>query len=88
MQRLRWQRHADGHLEKHPLTDEIRRLPVQLVLLAMGYAHPKHVGLVDALGLAIDKRGNVVASSDNYLTSVPAVFSCGDMRRAAPWCPY
>ena len=85
LQRLRWQRQADGRWSKQPLPDEIRRLPVQLVLLAMGYAHPEHRGLVDVLGLSLDQRGNVLASNDNYLTSVPAVFSCGDMRRGQSW---
>ena len=85
LQRLRWQRQADGRWSKQPLPDEIRRLPVQLVLLAMGYAHPEHSGLVDVLGLSLDQRGNVLASSDNYLSSVPAVFSCGDMRRGQSW---
>ena len=58
---------------------------MQLVLLAMGYAHPDHEGLVDTLGLALDERGNVAASSDDYATGVPGVFGCGDMRRGQSW---
>ena len=85
LQRLQWRRQADGRWQKHPLPDETRRMPVQLVLLAMGYAHPGHEGLVDTLGLALDERGNVAASSSDYTTSVPAVFSCGDMRRGQSW---
>jgi glutamate synthase (NADPH/NADH) small chain len=57
----------------------------RLVLLAMGYAHPEHGGLVDALGLTLGERGNMAASSDNYTASVPAVFSCEDMRRGQSW---
>ena len=85
LQLLQWRRQPDGRWVKQPLPDEVRRLPVQLVLLAMGYAHPGHEGLVDALGLALDERGNVVASSGDYMTSVPGVFSCGDMRRGQSW---
>jgi glutamate synthase (NADPH/NADH) small chain len=85
LQRLQWQRQADGSWLKQPLPDEVLRLPVQLVLLAMGYAHPAHEGLVDALGLALDTHGNVAASSGDYATSVPGVFSCGDMRRGQSW---
>ena len=85
LQRLQWRRQADGGWLKQPLPDEVLRLPVQLVLLAMGYAHPAHEGLVDALGLALDTRGNVAASSGDYATSVPGVFSCGDMRRGQSW---
>ena len=59
-------------------------IPAQLVLLAMGYLHPVHEGLVDQLGVAKDARGNVRAPTDGpgaYATSMPKVFSAGDMRR-------
>jgi glutamate synthase (NADPH/NADH) small chain len=85
LQRLKWRRQADGGWLKQPMSGDVRHLPVQLVLLAMGYAHAFHEGLVDALGLALDARGNVAASSSDYATSVPGVFSCGDMRRGQSW---
>jgi len=59
-------------------------LPAQLVLLAMGYLHPVHEGLIEQLGVAKDPRGNVKAPTDgpgSYATSVPKVFAAGDMRR-------
>src|SRR5450631_654557 len=59
-------------------------IPAQLVLLAMGYVHPVHEGLVEQLGVAKDARGNVKASTDGpgcYATSVAKVFAAGDMRR-------
>jgi glutamate synthase (NADPH/NADH) small chain len=58
-------------------------IPAELVLLAMGYVHPVHEGLIDSLGVAKDARGNVRASTDpgGYATSVPKVFAAGDMRR-------
>ena len=59
-------------------------LPADLVLLAMGYVHPVHEGLIDGLGVAKDSRGNVKASTEGpgcYATSVPKVFAAGDMRR-------
>ncbi|HMK81495.1 MAG TPA: glutamate synthase subunit beta [Xanthobacteraceae bacterium] len=52
-----------------------------LVLLAMGFVHPVHEGLVKTLGLALDPRGNVKASTEQYQTSVPKIFAAGDMRR-------
>ena len=52
-----------------------------LVLLAMGFVHPVHEGLVKTLGLALDPRGNVKASTEQYQTSVPKIFTAGDMRR-------
>jgi glutamate synthase (NADPH/NADH) small chain len=59
-------------------------IPAELVLLAMGYVHPVHEGLVDSLGVAKDGRGNVKATTEGvgcYATSVAKVFSAGDMRR-------
>ena len=47
----------------------------------MGFVSPVHEGMVTELGLALDARGNVKASMDDYLTSNPKVFSAGDMRR-------
>jgi glutamate synthase (NADPH/NADH) small chain len=52
-----------------------------LVLLAMGFVHPVHEGLVQSLGLALDPRGNVKADTVGYKSSNPKVFACGDMRR-------
>lgn len=52
-----------------------------LVLLAMGFVHPVHEGMIEALGLALDPRGNVKADTVAYRSSNPKVFACGDMRR-------
>lgn len=81
LQRLHWTRGKDGGWEKLRVQQQPRRLPAQLVLLAMGYAHPVHEGLVEAMGLQLDDRGNVSADDTSYRTSEPGVFSCGDMRR-------
>ena len=50
-----------------------------LVLLAMGFLHPEQ-GLLDALGVAKDGRGNAKAVKP-YTTSVEGVFAAGDARR-------
>ncbi|MEA2903409.1 MAG: glutamate synthase small chain [Alphaproteobacteria bacterium] len=52
-----------------------------LVLLAMGFVHPVHEGMIKSLGLALDPRGNVKADVLAYRSSNPKVFACGDMRR-------
>ena len=51
-------------------------LPVDLVLLALGFVHVEHEGLVQDLGLQLDAKGNVIA--DNFQTSEPWVFAAGD----------
>jgi len=54
-------------------------LKADLVLLAMGFLHTQHEGLVEQFGLEFDARGNVSAGA--YETSVPGVFAAGDARR-------
>jgi len=56
-------------------------LQADLVLLAMGFVHPIHDGLVKDLGVKLDPRGNVSADTVKYQTSTPKVFAAGDMRR-------
>jgi glutamate synthase (NADPH/NADH) small chain len=55
-------------------------LDVDLVLIAMGFLGPVKNGMIEALGVNLDARGNVEADA-NYMTSVPGVFAAGDMRR-------
>ena len=45
-------------------------LKADLVLLAMGYLHPVHAGMLDELGVEYDARGNVKADTEHYRTSV------------------
>ncbi|MEZ5077554.1 MAG: glutamate synthase subunit beta [Solirubrobacterales bacterium] len=54
-------------------------LPADLVLVAIGFEHPRHEGLVEQLGIRLDRRGNVKASA--YATSEEGVFAAGDARR-------
>ena len=56
-------------------------LDAELVLLAMGFVHPVHEGMLKSLGVDLDQRGNVRANTADYKTSLPKVFSAGDMRR-------
>jgi len=56
-------------------------LKADLVLLAMGFLHPVHEGMIEELGVDKDGRGNVAASTDDYQTSLDKVFAAGDMRR-------
>lgn len=56
-------------------------VPADLVLLAMGFVHPTHEGLLDSLGVALDERGNIAARPRDFATSEPGVFAAGDCRR-------
>ena len=55
-------------------------MDVDLVLLAMGFTGPVKNGLLDELGVEVDERGNVKADQ-NKMTSIPGVFTAGDMTR-------
>ena len=81
----------NGHVKKlHCVHVDLKFQPVpgtefeiesDLVLLAMGFVHPVHEGMLKALDVALDSRGNVSADTTSYVTSVPKVFAAGDIRR-------
>ena len=56
-------------------------LRADLVLLAMGFVSPVHEGMLKELGVKLDGRGNVLADTEAYKTSVDKIFVAGDMRR-------
>src|SRR3954464_4350948 len=56
-----------------------KTIKADLVLLAMGFLHPQHEGVVQQLGLELDGRGNIAAT--DFAASVPGVFAAGDARR-------
>ncbi|MFA9459981.1 glutamate synthase subunit beta [Thiohalorhabdus methylotrophus] len=58
-------------------------LDAELVLLAIGFEGPERSPLLDALGVAVDKRGNAAADPATRMTNVEGVFSAGDMYRGA-----
>jgi glutamate synthase (NADPH/NADH) small chain len=53
-------------------------MPADLVLVAIGFSHPEHEGIVNKLGVELDKRGNIRAGA--HATSVEGVYACGDAR--------
>jgi glutamate synthase (NADPH/NADH) small chain len=71
----------DGRVAIQPVAGSEFEIKAELVLLAMGFLGPKKDGLVEQSGVELDPRGNVKATMTDYRTSVPRVFSCGDMRR-------
>src|SRR6201991_60140 len=70
---------VDGKMQ--PIPGSEFEIKADLVLLAMGFVHPVHEGMVKSLGLDLDQRGNVRANTDDYRTSQSKVFAAGDMRR-------
>ena len=72
-----------GHVDEKfkPIPGSEFELDADLVLLAMGFVHPVHEGLLKQLGVDLDPRGNARADTTDYRTSVDKVFAAGDMRR-------
>ncbi|NND33022.1 MAG: glutamate synthase subunit beta [Saprospiraceae bacterium] len=77
---INWQKNTEtGRFGFEEVPGTEREIPCDLALLAIGYLHPQHTGLLDKLGVAYDERGNVKAN--DYQTSIEHIFSAGDMRR-------
>ena len=76
-----WEVGNDGKMRMNELGTTKKDIPADLVLLAMGFIHPVHDGIIKDLSVDLDSRGNVKANTDNYKTSNNKVFVAGDMRR-------
>ena len=70
---------VDNNFKPEP--DSEFEIKADLVLLAMGFVHPIHKGLLKQLGVDLDERGNVAADTESYTSTQNKVFACGDMRR-------
>jgi glutamate synthase (NADPH/NADH) small chain len=70
----------DGRMSFENVPGSEFALDVDLVLLAMGFLGPERKGLLDDLGVRLTDRGNVWRDA-NWMTSVPGVFTAGDMQR-------
>jgi glutamate synthase (NADPH) small chain len=78
--RLEWSRAANGRMQMKEIPGSAFELDCDLCLLAMGFVSPEHNGPIQQFGLKLDGRGNVQVD-EKYQTSLPGVFSAGDMRR-------
>ncbi|MEI6415700.1 MAG: glutamate synthase subunit beta, partial [Pseudomonadota bacterium] len=79
-----WQRDNQGVWVMNEVPGSEFDLKADLVTLAMGFVHPLREGLLTALGVTLDGRGNVQAATEGtkaYQTSLGKVFAAGDMRR-------
>lgn len=77
---IEWQRTAPGQRASFTeLKKTEREIPCELALLAVGFVHPQHEGMLHQLKVETSEQGNVKAK--NYQTNIEKVFSAGDMRR-------
>lgn len=66
---------------RKPVEDGEFILRADLVLMAIGFAHPIQEGLLAELGADLDPRKNLFADTLSYRTSADGVYAAGDMRR-------
>ncbi len=81
--KVSWKR-DQGQWSMHEIEGSEFQLKADLVLLAMGFVHPVYNGLLEAINVDLDSRGNVNAPDQGeraYQTNIKNVFSAGDMRR-------
>ena len=78
--RVKWTQ-VEGRWQMAEIAGSEFTLKADLVLLAMGFVHPVQDGMLNDLGVEFDGRGNVLANTEAYQTSVDKVFTAGDMRR-------
>jgi glutamate synthase (NADPH/NADH) small chain len=69
-----------GRVDFRPIPGTEIEMEVDLVLLAMGFLGPERDGMLSQLGVKLTERGNVWRD-ENWMTSVPGVFTAGDMQR-------
>ena len=69
-----------GRLDFKPISGNEFEMEVDLVLLAMGFLGPERDGMLSQLGVKLTDRGTVWRD-ENWMTSVPGVFTAGDMQR-------
>jgi glutamate synthase (NADPH/NADH) small chain len=79
--RVEWRAGPDGRMSMQEIPGSQFHIKADLVLLAMGFIHPVHTGVVEQLGVALDPRGNIKATDQSYTTSIPGIFTAGDARR-------
>jgi glutamate synthase (NADPH/NADH) small chain len=76
VEEVKWEK-SNGQYSMVPVPGTLRQLEADLILLAMGFVHPVHEGLLEELGVKFDPRKNVHVDQ-MMATSVNKVFATGD----------
>ena len=79
---VEWEKGSNGNFSMKEIPGATEVIQADLVLLAMGFLHPVHDGLLNKLGLELDARQNIKVNSD-FLTSNPKIFAAGDAKDGA-----
>ncbi|TVQ10326.1 MAG: glutamate synthase subunit beta [Bacteroidetes bacterium] len=74
---VEWTPGSNGNMEMRVVPGSERTIPVDLVLLSMGFVHPVQEGLLNDLDLKYTHRGNVMVKPNNQ-THFEKIFATGD----------
>ncbi|HSO87322.1 MAG TPA: glutamate synthase subunit beta [Draconibacterium sp.] len=77
-----WKKDGSGRWNMSEISGTEEIIDVEIALLSMGFTQPVHVGLLDALGVEYDQRGNVKVNNKKQ-TSVEKLFAAGDAEKGA-----
>jgi glutamate synthase (NADPH/NADH) small chain len=77
VEEVTWEK-VDGTFAMKPVPGTVHQIEADLILLAMGFLHPEHEGLVNELGIGLDHRKNIGVDRSTMGTSVAKVFATGD----------
>lgn len=80
IEEVRWVM-ENGKYTMQSLPETRRIISADLVILALGFLHPVHEGLLTELGLELDERKNI--KTRDQLTSQARVFAAGDAASGA-----
>jgi glutamate synthase (NADPH/NADH) small chain len=78
--KVEFSRDAQGRQQMSEVPGSEFEIRTDLVVLAIGFLHPEHAGMLGQLGVEFDQRGNVKTGAD-HMSSIKGVFCAGDMRR-------
>ena len=76
VEEVQWQK-TNGIFSMAPVPGTKQIIDADLVLLAMGFVHPIHEGLLNELNIELDQRKNVKIDGQ-FHTSIEKVFATGD----------
>jgi glutamate synthase (NADPH/NADH) small chain len=79
---IEWTKDENGQFKMNDVPGTEETIDADLILLAMGFVHPMHEGLVNELGLELDARGNIKTDAKGQ-TSNSKIFCSGDAATGA-----
>nr|ADI17872.1 NADPH-dependent glutamate synthase beta chain and related oxidoreductases [uncultured Chloroflexi bacterium HF0200_06I16] len=78
--KVEWKQGEGGRPSMEEIAGSEFEIETELTLLAMGFIHPEHDGMLSQIGVDLDARGNI-ALDNNRMSSVSGVFAAGDAAR-------